>query len=92
MVPKLRCSPHDPPERPEQSEPNSPCHPRPSGRNWPRRGEDIKIWAETLNGMDLTRPHVSLLPTHVDAFDPRGVPQSGGVASRLLSGIVVKYA
>jgi hypothetical protein len=30
--------------------------------------------------MDLTHPHVSLLTTHVAAFDPCRVPQSDGVA------------
>jgi hypothetical protein len=51
-----------------------------------------KIWAEAFNGMDFTPPHVSILKIHPEAFDPRRVPQSGGMASRLLSGINVKHS
>ena len=51
-----------------------------------------KIWAEALNGLDLTPPHVSLLKMNHEAFDSRRVPQSGGMASRLLSGIRVDHA
>jgi hypothetical protein len=51
-----------------------------------------KIWAEAFNGFDLTPVHVSVLKMDHEAFDPRRVPQSGGMASRLLSGIVVKHA
>jgi hypothetical protein len=51
-----------------------------------------KIWAEAFNGMDLTPTHVSLIQKHHEAFDPRRVPQSGGMASRLLSGIKVNHA
>ncbi len=50
-----------------------------------------KIWAGIFNGMDLTPLHVSLLKMNHDAFDPRRVPQSGGMASRLLSGIKVQH-
>jgi hypothetical protein len=51
-----------------------------------------KIWAEAFNGMDFSSPHVSILKVHPEAFDPRRVPQSGGMASRLLSGIRVNHA
>ena len=51
-----------------------------------------KIWAETLNGLDLAPLHVSLPDMDHEAFDPARVPQSGGMASRLLSGIAVRHA
>ena len=51
-----------------------------------------KIWAEAFNGLDLAPTHVSLLQMAHEPFDPRRVPQSGGMASRLLSGITVKHA
>ena len=51
-----------------------------------------KIWAEALNGLDMEPPHVSLLKMNHEAFDPRRVPQSGGMASRLLAGIRVNHA
>ena len=51
-----------------------------------------KIWAEAFNGLDLAPTHVSLLKMAHEPFDPRRVPQSGGMASRLLSGITVNHA
>jgi hypothetical protein len=51
-----------------------------------------KIWAEAFNGLDLSPAHVSLLKMAHEPFDPRRVPQSGGMASRLLSGITVNHA
>lgn len=51
-----------------------------------------KIWAEAFNGLDLAPLHVSLPKMNHEAFDPRRVPQSGGMASRLLSGIRVNHA
>jgi hypothetical protein len=51
-----------------------------------------KIWAETFNGLDLQPTQVSLIHDHPEPFDPRRVPQSGGMASRLLSGIIVNHA
>jgi hypothetical protein len=49
-----------------------------------------KIWAEAFNGLDLRPAQVSLIQRFHEPFDPRRVPQSGGMASRLLAGIVVK--
>ena len=49
-----------------------------------------KIWAEAFNGLDLRPTQVTLVHPGHEPFDPRRVPQSGGMASRLLSGIVVK--
>lgn len=49
-----------------------------------------KIWAEAFNGLDLGGVKVSLPHDAHEPFDPRRVPQSGGMASRLLSGITVK--
>jgi hypothetical protein len=51
-----------------------------------------KIWAEAFNGLDLQPTHISLIHDHPEPFDPRRVPPSGGMASRLLSGIIVKHA
>jgi hypothetical protein len=51
-----------------------------------------KIWAEAFNGLDLQPTHVSLIHDHPEPFDPRRVPPSGGMASRLLSGIIVNHA
>ena len=51
-----------------------------------------KTWAEAFNGLDLAPTHVSLLKMAHEPFDPRRVPQSGGMASRLLSGITVNHA
>ena len=51
-----------------------------------------KIWAEALGGLDLRPVQVSLIHLGHEPFDPRRVPQSGGMASRLLAGITVKQA
>jgi hypothetical protein len=51
-----------------------------------------KIWAETLGHLDLNRSHISLPVSHQEPFDPARVPQSGGMASRLLAGIKAKLA
>ena len=51
-----------------------------------------KTWAEALGGLDLQPTHVSLIHDHPEPFDPRRVPPSGGMASRLLAGIIVKHA
>ena len=51
-----------------------------------------KIWAEAFNGLDWQPTHVSMAHDLPEAFDPRRVPQSGGMASRLLSGITVNHA
>jgi len=50
-----------------------------------------KVWAESavrlpVPGDQMTAPHSGYEP-----FDPRRVPQSGGMASRLLAGITVKH-
>ncbi|MFT3986465.1 hypothetical protein [Aestuariivirga sp.] len=50
-----------------------------------------KVWAESavrlpVSGDAITVPHQGYEP-----FDPRRVPQSGGMASRLLAGISVKH-
>ena len=49
-----------------------------------------KTWAEALGGLDLHPTQVSLAHNHPEPFDPRRVPPSGGMASRLLAGIIVK--
>ena len=51
-----------------------------------------KTWAEVFNGLDLHPTQVSLIHDHPEPFDPRRVPPSGGMASRLLSGIIVNHA
>jgi hypothetical protein len=51
-----------------------------------------KIWAEAFNGLDLQSTHISLIHDHPEPFDPRRVPPSGGMASRLLAGIIVNHA
>ncbi len=51
-----------------------------------------KIWAEAFNGLDMRPTQVSLVNIGHEPFDPRRVPQSGGMASRLLSGITVNHA
>ena len=51
-----------------------------------------KTWAEALGGLDLHPTQVSLAHDHPEPFDPRRVPPSGGMASRLLAGIFVKHA
>ena len=51
-----------------------------------------KIWAEALNDLHGGETAVSQLHQGHEPFDPRRVPQSGGMASRLLAGITVKHA
>ena len=51
-----------------------------------------KTWAEALGGLDWQPTHVSMVHDHPEAFDPRRVPPSGGMASRLLAGIIVSHA
>ncbi len=51
-----------------------------------------KIWAEAFNGLDVGGAAITLPHDAHEPFDPRRVPQSGGMASRLLSGIIVKHA
>ena len=51
-----------------------------------------KIWAEAFNGVDWQPTHVSMVHDHPEPFDPRRVPASGGMASRLLAGIIVTHA
>ena len=51
-----------------------------------------KLWTEVLGGLDLSAPHLSVAHENPAPFDPKRVPQSGGMASRLLAGITVKHA
>lgn len=51
-----------------------------------------KTWAEAFNGLDWQPTHVSTVQDHPEPFDPRRVPASGGMASRLLAGIIVTHA
>lgn len=51
-----------------------------------------KTWAEVLGGLDMQPTQVSLIHGHQEPFDPRRVPPSGGMASRLLAGIIVTHA
>jgi len=51
-----------------------------------------KTWAEMVGGLDFQPTHVSMAHDHPEAFDPRRVPPSGGMASRLLAGIIVTHA
>jgi len=51
-----------------------------------------KTWAEALGGLDFQPTHVSLVHDHPAPFDPRRVSPSGGMASRLLAGIIVTHA
>lgn len=51
-----------------------------------------KIWAEVLGDLRGGEAAVSHLQQGHAPFDPRRVPQSGGMASRLLAGIMVKHA
>ena len=51
-----------------------------------------KTWAEAFNGLDLQPTQISLIHDHPEPFDPRRVPPSGGMASRLLAGIIVEHA
>jgi hypothetical protein len=48
-----------------------------------------KIWVETLGHLDLTASHFSHRTNDREPFDPARVPQSGGMASRLLGGIKI---
>ncbi|MFN0194450.1 MAG: hypothetical protein ACKVP5_21175 [Aestuariivirga sp.] len=49
-----------------------------------------KIWAESLQGYPAGEISIMLSHQGHEPFDPRRVPQSGGMASRLLAGITVK--
>lgn len=51
-----------------------------------------KVWAEVLDDLGGGEAAVSQLQQGHEPFDPRRVPQSGGMASRLLAGINVKHA
>jgi len=51
-----------------------------------------QVWAESLNGLPGGDTAISQLQQSHEPFDPRRVPQSGGMASRLLAGITVKHA
>ena len=51
-----------------------------------------KTWAEALGGLDFQPTHVSMVHDQPAPFDPRRVPPSGGMASRLLAGIIVTHA
>jgi hypothetical protein len=51
-----------------------------------------KTWAEAFNSLDWQSTQVSMVHDHPEAFDPRRVPPSGGMASRLLAGIIVTHA
>lgn len=51
-----------------------------------------KTWAEAFGGLDFQPTHVSMAHDHPEPFDPRRVPASGGMASRLLAGIIVTHA
>jgi hypothetical protein len=49
-----------------------------------------KLFAETLAGLPAA-PVIVMAQGGTIPFDPRRVPQSGGMASRLLAGISVKF-
>ena len=51
-----------------------------------------KTWAEAFNALDWQPTHVAMIHDQPEAFDPRRVPPSGGMASRLLAGIIVTHA
>jgi hypothetical protein len=51
-----------------------------------------KTWVEAFNGLYWQPTHVSMAHDHPEPFDPRRVPASGGMASRLLAGIIVTHA
>jgi ABC-type cobalt transport system substrate-binding protein len=51
-----------------------------------------KTWAEAFGGLDFQPTQVSMVNDHPEPFDPRRVPPSGGMASRLLAGIIVTHA
>jgi hypothetical protein len=46
-----------------------------------------KIWAETFGEVDSNATHLALPLNDQEPFDPLRVPQSGGMAGRLLAGI-----
>ncbi len=48
-----------------------------------------KLFAETLAGLPAAPAFV--MPESGIPFDPRRVPQSGGMAGRLLAGIKIKF-
>ncbi len=50
-----------------------------------------KIWAEVLGNLHGGETVISQLQQGHAPFDPRRVPQSGGMASRLLAGITIKH-
>jgi hypothetical protein len=50
-----------------------------------------KLWVEVLAGLDLPVTEISMAHENPAPFDPKRVPQSGGMASRLLAGITVKH-
>jgi hypothetical protein len=49
-----------------------------------------KIWTETFGHLDMTPTRLSEPRPEGEPFDPARVPQSGGMASRLLAGLKVK--
>ncbi len=51
-----------------------------------------KIWAESLNGLHIGDLAITTPSQGQEPFDPARVPQSGGMASRLLAGITAKLA
>ncbi len=51
-----------------------------------------KIWAQSLEGLPAEQTGITLPTRGHEPFDPRRVPPSGGMASRLLAGISVKHA
>jgi len=51
-----------------------------------------KVWAEILGDLHGGDTAISQLQRGHAPFDPRRVPQSGGMASRLLAGITIKHA
>jgi hypothetical protein len=52
-----------------------------------------KIWAQNLSGLHTGAASLEMPRKQGhEPFDPRRVPQSGGAASRLLAGIIVKHA
>ncbi len=51
-----------------------------------------KVWAEILGDLQGGQTAISQLQQGHAPFDPRRVPQSGGMASRLLAGITIKHA
>ena len=49
-----------------------------------------KIWAESLNDLHLGELAITTQSHGQEPFDPARVPQSGGMASRLLAGITAR--